>query len=92
MAVIDNREARRYEMTIDGQLAFADYRASGDVIRITHVEVPRALEGRGHGSRFMKAILAEIRVHKQKVIPLCSFAAAYIHRHPEEQDLLASNT
>jgi len=25
------------------------------------------------------------------VVPLCEFVAAYIDRHPEEQDLLATN-
>lgn len=85
----DNAQLNRYEMQVEGQIAFANYRKSGDVVRISHVEVPRALEGRGLGSKLMKAVLSEIRAEKQKVIPLCSFAASYIDRNPQEQDLLA---
>lgn len=87
--VIDNASAHRYEMQVEGQTAFANYRKSGDVVSISHVEVPRVLEGRGLGSKLMKGVLEIIRREKQKVVPLCSFAAAYIDRHPDQQDLLA---
>jgi predicted GNAT family acetyltransferase len=89
MAVIDNRQAHRYEMPIDGHLAFADYRRSGKIVHITHVEVPPELEGRGHASRLMKGILEQIRTNGEKVVPICSFAVAYLRRHRDESDLLA---
>ncbi|MFC3432111.1 MULTISPECIES: GNAT family N-acetyltransferase [Sphingobium] len=41
------------------------------------------------GSRLISAALQDAREQGLKVIPLCEFVAAYIERHPEEQDLLA---
>jgi hypothetical protein len=86
--VVDRPEKQRYEMAIDGDIAFADYHLSGDSVLITHVEVPRAHEGRGLGSRLMKGVLADIRARGRKVVPRCGFARDYLRRHPEEHDLL----
>ena len=74
----------------DGAQARANFRKRGDVIAITHTEVPAHLEGRGHGSALMAAVLADVRARGEKVQPLCSFARAYMRGHPETQDLLAA--
>jgi hypothetical protein len=90
MSLSRDDAAGRYEMTLEGgRIGFANFRMRGDVVMITHVEVPRALEGKGHASALMKAILADIRARRQTVMPLCSFANAYMRRHRETQDLLA---
>jgi predicted GNAT family acetyltransferase len=49
------------------------------------------MEGKGIASRLVKGALDDARRQGLKVVPLCSFVAAYIDRHPEEQDLLASD-
>ena len=87
--VIDNHERRRFELTVDGQVAVADYRLAGDVVRITHVETPVAPRGGGVAGRLMAGALAIVRARGQKVKPVCPYAVAYIQRHPQEQDLLA---
>ncbi|MDB5686335.1 MAG: hypothetical protein JWR77_924 [Rhizorhabdus sp.] len=86
-----NPAQQRYELAAEGALAIAVYDRRGEAIAFTHTEVPRALEGKGIGSRLIKGALADARAQDLKVIPLCSFVAAYIDRHPEEQDLLATN-
>ncbi len=86
-----NPARQRYELAAEGAVAIAVYDKRGDAIAFTHTEVPRALEGKGIASRLIKGALADVRAHHLKVLPLCSFVAAYIDRHPEEQDLLATN-
>ncbi len=49
------------------------------------------LEGRGIGSRLVSGTLDLIRGRGEKVIPACSFVAAFIRKHAEYQDLLAKN-
>jgi len=88
--VTDNAAADRYEIAADGGVAIAAYRLGDGVITFTHTEVPAALEGRGIASRLIKGALADVRARGLKVVPLCSFVAGYIQRHPEEQNLLAS--
>ncbi len=85
----DNTARSRYEYAADGAVSFIDYRRSPGVVALTHAEVPPALEGRGVGSRMVRAVLDAIRPSGDKVVPACSFVAAFIRRHPEYQDLVA---
>jgi predicted GNAT family acetyltransferase len=87
--VVDNREASRFELRIEGHLAAAAYERSGDRNVFTHTIVPPELEGRGIGSRLVKAALDQVRAEGLKVVAQCPFVRAYIERHPEAQDLLA---
>jgi uncharacterized protein len=87
--VRDNPDARRYELAVDGNTAFSQYRLSADTITFLHTEVPKALEGHGIGSRLVRGELEAARARGLKVIPKCPFVAAYIRKHPEFQDLLA---
>jgi predicted GNAT family acetyltransferase len=85
--VTDNRPASRFELTVDGHTAIAAYDRAGDRITFTHTIVPRELEGRGIGSRLIAAALASVQAEGLKVIPQCSFVAAYLKKHPEAATL-----
>ena len=88
--VRDDPARRRFELEVDGQLAFVDYRRDGSKLLLTHAEVPAALRGGGVGSALVKGTLALVRERGEKVVPLCSFVAHYMQRHPEVHDLLAA--
>jgi hypothetical protein len=87
-AITDNSDLSRYELPVDGGTAFVIYRLAPGVITLLHAEVPAALEGRGVGSELVRATLDAVRARGLKVIPRCSFVAAYMRRHTEAQDLL----
>ena len=87
--VTDNPAARRYEMPLDGGLAFVAYTIDGRIILLDHAEVPPALEGQGVGSRLVKATLEAVRARGLKVVARCGFVRAYMRGHPEFNDLLA---
>lgn len=87
--VRDNAEKARYELDVDGTTAIAAYRRDSDIIVFTHTEVPAALEGRGIASRLIRGALADVRTRGLRIRPVCSFVAAYVQRHPEEQDVIA---
>jgi predicted GNAT family acetyltransferase len=36
----------------------------------------------------MEGVLALLRSRGETLVPVCSWAAAYLRRHPEHQDLL----
>jgi hypothetical protein len=81
--VKDNRQESRFEMVEDGQVVFADYRRDGRRIFIDHVEAPIPLRGSGAAGRFMEALVAEARREGATLVPVCSYAVAWLRRHPE---------
>ncbi len=87
--VIDNPAAQRFEMVEDGETAFADYIRQPGRLVIPHVEAPLALRGTGAAGRLMEGLVAHARAEGVKIVPICSYAAAWLHRHPEHRDIVA---
>lgn len=87
-AVRNNPAKKRFEIEADGHLAGAYYELSGNTITFIHTEVPKALEGKGIGSRLVKGALEQARTDGLKVIAQCPFVKAYIGKHAEYADLL----
>jgi len=86
--VVDNRADSRFELTEQGQVAFADYSRRGDSLIIPHVEAPIGLRGTGAAGRLMDGVVAHARAEGVKIVPLCAYAAAWLRRHAEHADLL----
>ncbi|MES1149782.1 MAG: GNAT family N-acetyltransferase [Bradyrhizobium guangdongense] len=89
-AVRDNKAEHRFEMGAGDDMAVAYYRLEPGVITFTHTEVPAALWGQGIGSRLLRGAMEAARSQGLKVIPRCSFVAAYLRKHPEFNDLVGA--
>lgn len=87
--VKNNESEQRYELETQGGTAIAAYERRDGALIFTHTAVPKTLEGKGLASRLIKGALDDVRAQGLKIVPLCAFVAAYLDRHPEEQDLLA---
>lgn len=87
--VRDNKALGRFELDVDGALAFANYRVTPQAVIITHTETPRALRGRGIASELIKGSLDLIRADGHKVIAGCGFVVDFLYKHPEYADLMA---
>lgn len=81
MPVTDNTTRRRYELDVDGQIVFSDYRKDGDSVSLTHVEAPESLRGTGAAGRLMEGIMDIAAREKLSVVPVCSYAVAWMKRH-----------
>ena len=88
-AVRDNHSKNRYELEVEGSLAFIDYRRQGGVVTLAHAEVPPALRGGGIGSALVRGTLELARARGDRIVAQCPFVAAYLRRHPEFDDLRA---
>ncbi|RYY42413.1 MAG: N-acetyltransferase [Sphingomonadales bacterium] len=88
--IIDNHAHRRFELELDGHLAFAAYELDGDVVTFTHTVVPPELQGQGVATRLIGAALADVRSRGRKLIAECTFVRAYLDKHPEDRDLIAA--
>ncbi|PKV12882.1 GNAT family N-acetyltransferase [Xanthomonas prunicola] len=80
---------QRFDIDTDGHRAELAYRCQGEIMTITHTQVPDAIGGRGIAAVLVEAALDYARQSGLKVVPACSYADAYVRRHPQFQDLLA---
>jgi len=90
----DFRAAQRFEQGFtdaEGEIrtVFADYAVQGLTRVIQHVEADPALRGSGAAGKFMQALAEHARVENLKLQPRCSYALAWMKRHPEFADLSA---
>ena len=93
ITVIDNPERHRYQVLVDGaEAARTEYNLLKDAVMFTHTEVQPEHEGKGLGSRLAKFALDDVRRRGLKVIPVCTFIAGYIRRHPEYLDLVSEDS
>ncbi len=81
--IVNNEEENRFETTVDGKVAVAEYMRSGNNIIFTHTEVPVELEGRGIANQLAEVALKYAKDQGFKVQPLCPFIRAYVLKHPE---------
>lgn len=81
----NNKEKSRFEVHIDGFVAFEDYKLFDGGISYNHTDVPKELAGRGVGSFIAKNILDYAAEHHLKVKPFCPYIKSYIDKHPEYQ-------
>lgn len=84
----NNQEEKRYEYRLDDATPHITYERRGNEIALTHTRVPAQLRGKGVGTMLAKDALDDIADQKLEVVPLCSFVATYMKRHPEYMHLL----
>nr|WP_074038593.1 MULTISPECIES: GNAT family N-acetyltransferase [Xanthomonas] len=82
-------DRQRFNIDTDGHHAELAYRREGEIMTITHTQVPDAISGHGVAAALVEDALTFARQHGLKVIPACSYADAYLRRHPQYHDLLA---
>jgi len=79
----------RYELDVDGQTVFANYRRSGNVLTILHVEAPVPLRGTGAAGKFMTLLGQEAKKNGWTIVPVCGYAAAWLRGSKTYRDLVA---
>lgn len=85
--VTHNEAEHRFETWLDGYLSKLDYIQDGKNFVITHVGVHPELRGQGVAGKIVQVSLEYARERSLRVVPMCSYAAAYIRRHPEYAEL-----
>ena len=73
--VIDNKAESRFELSVEGSMAIAEYRIADGTIYFTHTETPYALQGKGIASKLIRGALVSAKDRGLKIVPRCSFVA-----------------
>lgn len=81
----NNKNLSRYEMEVEGVIAFIDYKFKevGKRMYLIHTEVPEAIRHLGVAEKLVLSALMEVKVKGWKLMPLCPYIVTYIKRHPE---------
>jgi predicted GNAT family acetyltransferase len=82
-----DRNAHRFTTEVDGYRAELDYTLADRVMTITHTGVPQAIGGRGIAAELMRAAMQVARESGWSINPACSYAAAYLRKHPDKEHI-----
>lgn len=87
LEITQNKAENRFETWINGQLSKLDYIEDKDTFVITHVGVYPEYRGYGVAGKLTRAGLEYAKAKSLRVVPMCSYAAAYIRRNPQYSSL-----
>ena len=89
IVVTDAAERKRFEATVDGELAGSlVYRSRQGLLALIHTEVEDRFEGHGLGGRLARFALDQAREQGLAVLPFCPFVNDWMKRHREYVDLV----
>ncbi|MFP3598900.1 GNAT family N-acetyltransferase [Chryseobacterium sp. SIMBA_029] len=77
------KTGKRFEIEINGQAAFIDYREMGHQIALVHTEVDSELAGTGAAAAVVEKTLHYIEENGKKLLPFCPYVFAYIKKNPD---------
>jgi predicted GNAT family acetyltransferase len=78
----------RFEIERNGNVAYLEYSLSGNILELTHTEVPEKLRHLGLASSLAETALHWAREHNLKVDIICPTVQQYVTKHPEYSDLV----
>lgn len=81
--VVHAPERNRFEVKEDGLTAYVEYEQTEDSLDILHTIVPQPLEGQGIASAMVRAAYEYAQAHGLKPMATCSYAVAWLQKHPE---------
>ena len=89
MEILHDIQKQKFYVVVDGLESHLEYVKMENVLNLIHTYVPDALRGKGIAGEVLKAALTYAEENELKIIPSCSYVAAYIQRHKEYKNLVA---
>lgn len=87
--VVDNKQRGRFELFLDGELAgWCDYLDDGEVVSLTHAEVPPNRRGTGAAAKLVDGLLDLLAEGDRTILARCGYVAEHIRKNPRHLDLV----
>lgn len=77
-----NERAHRFEVVLEGHIAYVEYELKDKSMDLAHTFVPKPLEGNGIASVLAETALKYAEGLHLNVIPTCPYIKTYLERHP----------
>lgn len=82
--------ASRYVVHVDGEEAgFTEYHRDGERWVFDHTVIESDYSGRGLAGELVGHALDEVVGSGGRIVPVCSYVASFIDKHPEYQEHVA---
>ena len=78
----------RFEIERNGEVAYLDYTSAGNILTLSHTEVPENLRHMGLASSLADTAFRWARDHNLKVDVVCPTVQQHVAKHPEYSDLI----
>ncbi len=78
----------RFEIERNGEVAYLEYSLSGNILGLSHTEVPEKLRGMGLTGALAETAFRHARENNLKVDVICPAVQAYLAKHPEYSELV----
>ena len=83
LPITENTALNRLEIALGDETAVLEYRVEGGRMLFTHTGTPPAFRGRGIAEKLVLEGFRLARERKLEIVPVCSYVAAVLQRHPE---------
>jgi len=88
-SIVDNREASRFELHVQGEVAgLLAYERTGDIVSFVEVTTDLRRAGQGLGLVLVRQALDAVGAEGWSVLPVDPFVRDFIQRHPVYLDLV----
>lgn len=83
LTIANNEKQQRFEVIVDGEAAYLEYRFYHNDIALMHTFVPETLGGRGIASALAKFAFNYAKENKMPVMVYCPFVASFLKKNHE---------
>lgn len=91
-SLLNNADQHRFEYHSKDGVAICTYETQEGLWFLNHTSVPDTMRGQGIAGKLAEYALDHVAAQNGKVIPRCSYIAAFIEKHPQFKRLLAPKT
>jgi predicted GNAT family acetyltransferase len=89
--VVNNAAKLQFEVYLNGEYAYIEYRYYKKDIAFMHTVVPDAFRGKGIGVAMAIYALNFAKDQHRKIMLYCPFVSKYVKEHPEYHALVDTN-
>jgi predicted GNAT family acetyltransferase len=89
--ILNNSQNQQFEVFVDEDRAFLEYRMRDGMLFLMHTEVPEKIGGKGIASALAEYAFHYAREHRLPVKVYCPYVTTWLKRHPENMDIVVAS-
>lgn len=91
LPLFKNEKLSRFELEVEGHIAFIEFEISGENYALTHTSVPYELRGKGIAGILVKKTFEHLEAEGKTMSPFCTYIHSYVKRNQEWKPMVSEN-